>query len=192
MDIEISWRAPIKPSESLAGIPLGVHVRDLERAFAEYASDCTEGEYVFLGSPALRMEKGFDSNGDGGYGFFIVDPELTNWRLYYDRPDHLGVESRALHVLTRNWRVYAIKAWMYESLAKGDKPVNSYQGLLPEGLGLGDLIRDLLPYTELEFDEAEQWFYTGEEYGGLEVSGFCRDLDEDPDQIITALAVIGS
>ncbi|GAB7532011.1 hypothetical protein PS3A_44260 [Pseudomonas sp. 3A(2025)] len=107
MGIKISWRAPIKPSESLAGILLGTHVRDLERAFAEYASDCTQGEYVFLESPALRMEKGFDSNGDGGYGFFIVDPELTNWRLYYDRSDHPGVESRALHVLTRNWRAVA-------------------------------------------------------------------------------------
>ena len=61
-------------------------------------------------------------------------------------------------MLTRDWKVYAVKVWMYECLADDDKPVNSYQGKLPEGIGPGSFVRELLPYTDLEFDNAEEWF----------------------------------
>lgn len=189
-DFSILWTAPIIPSYSLAGIPLGVHVKDVEKVLNKYALKDMEGMYRFVGSPVLRVEKYFDSMGDGGYGFHIVDLELTNWRLYYDSPDHPGVETRALHVLARNWKVYAVKVWVCESLADDNKPVNSYQGKLPEGIGLGSFVRELLPYTDLEFDSAEEWFCTSEEYGGLEVTGYCCDLDDRPDQIITALTVV--
>ena len=47
--------------------------------------------YKFVSSPALRVERSFDSKGSGGYGFHVVDLELTNWRLYYDSLDHTGV-----------------------------------------------------------------------------------------------------
>lgn len=192
MTISISWSAPIAPSQSLAGIPLGMRVTEFEEAIKVYAVNVAEGLYQFSGSPILKMIKNLDSDGGGGYGFFVCDLELTNWRLYYDSPSHPGVESRALHVLVRNRKIHAVKAWLYESLARGDKPVSSYQGKLPEGIGLGDLIRDLSTYTDLEFDSAEEWFYTDEKYGGLEVSGYGCDLNDDPDQIITALTVIGS
>ncbi|TWC10990.1 MULTISPECIES: hypothetical protein [unclassified Pseudomonas] len=190
-DFVIRWSAPILPSHSLAGIPLGVHVDEFEAVLNKYVVDDAKGIYKFVDSPALKMEKHFDSKGEGGYGFHVVDLELTNWRLYYDSPEHLGVETRALHVLTRNWKIYAVKVWMYENLADGQKPVSSYQGKLPENIGLGDFVRELLPYTDLEFDSAEEWFYTDREYGGLEVTGYCCDLNERPDQVIIALAVVG-
>lgn len=190
MSIVISWTAPVIPSQSLAGIPLGMQVSAFEEALGKYALDDKEDLYRFSESPILRMVKNFDSSGDGGYGFYVSDLELTNWRLYYDSPSHAGVESRALHVLTRGWEIYAVKVWLYESLADGDKPVNSYQGKLPEGIGLGSLVRELLPYTELEFDSAEEWFYTDKKYGGLEVTGCCSDLHDSPYQEITALTVI--
>ncbi len=190
MTISISWSAPILPSISLAGIPLGMHVEDFERAIKQYVIDDKAGLYKFTDSPVLLMMKSFDSDGCGGYGFFVHDVDLTNWQLYYDRPDHPGVETRALHVLVREWKIYAIKTWLYESVAQGYKPVSSYQGKLPEGIGLGDLVRDLSPYTELEFDSSEEWFYTDEKYGGLEVCGYGSDLSDDPDQIITSLTVI--
>ena len=40
-----------------------------------------------------------------------------------------------------------------------------YKGLLSGGIGLGSLVSDILPFTSLEFDEAEEWFYTGRDYG---------------------------
>ncbi|WP_157832240.1 hypothetical protein [Pseudomonas sp. 09C 129] len=186
----ISWSAPVVPSHSLAGIPLGAHVEDFERSLSKYVIDEVEGLYRFVGSPVLRMEKRFDSSGDGGYGFYVVDLELTNWRLYYDSKSHPGVETRALHVLTSGWKIHAIKAWMFECLNLGDKPVNSYQGELSGGIGLGSYVRELLPYTGLEFDGAEEWFYTDKNYGGLEVSGCGGDLNDAPDQVIMSLAVI--
>lgn len=189
-ELTISWVAPIIPSQSLAGIPLGTCVETFEAALHKYALNDMEGIYQFSESPTLRMVKSFDSKGDGGYGFYISDLELTNWQLYYDSPNHAGVESRALHVLVRDWEVYAIKVWLYESLADDESPVSSYQGKLPEGIGLGSFIRELLPYTELEFDSAEEWFYTERKYGGLEVTGYCSDLHDKPDQRITALTVI--
>lgn len=189
-DVVLSWSAPIVPSCSLAGISLGMHVSDLEKALSNYVCDESERLYGFVGSPVLRMERKISPDGAGGYGFYVVDLELTNWRLYYSRSDHPGIELRALHVLVDEWKVYAVKAWMFECLAEEDMPVNSYQGKLPEGLGLGNLVCELLPYTALEYDGAEEWFYTDKNYGGVEVGGCGSDLDDRPDQRITALTVI--
>ncbi len=50
-------------------------------------------------------------------------------------------------------------------------------------------MKDLLPYTRLQYDEAEECFYTDENYGGLEVTGY-GDLEDHPDQEIMALTVI--
>lgn len=68
--------------------------------------------------------------------------------------------------------------------------MNSYQGKLCGDIGLGDPVDDLLKYTELEFDNAEEWFYTDKEYGGLEVTGYGSDLNDEPGQMIMALTVI--
>lgn len=71
-------------------------------------------------------------------------------------------------------------------------PTRSYQGKLPEGIGLGDYVKDILPYTALEFDSAEEWFFADSSYGGLEVTGLGADIDlnDEPDQKISALCVI--
>lgn len=55
---------------------------------------------------------------------------------------------------------------------------------------MGSLVSDLLPFTSLEFDSAEEWFYTDQDYGGLEVTGWGVPLEDHPDQIVTALCVI--
>lgn len=59
---------------------------------------------------------------------------------------------------------------------------------MPAGIGLGSLVSDLLPFTSLEFDSAEEWFYTDQSYGGLEGRQFL--LEDHPDQVVTALCVI--
>lgn len=190
-DFSISWTAEIIPSQSIAGIPIGVSVENFDRVLGKYLVDESKGLYRFEGSPVLSSEKYFDANGNGGYGFSVFDLELTRWRLYYDRPDHAGVDSRAFHVLFRAGKVFAIKVWLFESLRVGENPSSSYAGKLKEGIGLGDLVRDFLAYTELEYDSAEEWFYTDQNYGGLEVTGYSAgDLTDWPDQNIRVLTII--
>jgi len=186
----ISWGARIVPSESLAGIPLGISIEGFEKILSRYMIDKSGSLYRFDGAPVLVMEKSLDSNGDGGYGFSVFDRELTNWRLYFNSPEHAGANPRALDVIVRSWEVFAVKVWMFENLRSGEKIVNSYAGKLSEGVGLGSLISDFLAFTELEFDDAEEWFYTDQNCGGLEVSGYGGDLNDWPNQVVTALAVI--
>ncbi|WP_218173458.1 hypothetical protein [Pseudomonas gingeri] len=189
-DFVISWRAGIVPSQSLAGIPLGISVEDFEKNLSRYVIDESRGLYKFQGSPILTLGKELDSNGDGGYGFSVFDRELTGWRLYFSTSDHAGADPRALYVIVRSWKVFAVKVWMFENLRLEELPVNSYAGKLQEGIGLGDLVSEFLKYTELDFDDAEEWFCTDENYGGLEVTGYGGDLSESPDQTIRALTVI--
>jgi len=133
-DFTVSWEGQIIPSKSLAGIPLGISIEDFERGIDKYLVDGDKSLYKFINSPILSLGKEFDSNGDGGYGFSVNDLELTNWRLYFNSPDHAGVNPRALYVIVRSWKVYAVKAWMFENLKEGDRPVNSYRGKLCGGI----------------------------------------------------------
>jgi len=51
----ISWVAPIVPSVSLAGIPLGVGAEVLARVLLNYLIDETSQLYQFECSPELRL-----------------------------------------------------------------------------------------------------------------------------------------
>lgn len=187
----ISWTAPIVPSRSLAGIRLNTRVEELESCLRKYLVNQKKALYQFEGSPILHLSRDFDDRGSGGYGFEI-DPALTNWQLYFDRPEHMGVNLSALAINVHESLVQSIKIWQFEHLKPGDRPLNSYQGKLPGGVGLGDRVRDLLPFTSLEFDSGEQWFYTDDKYGSLEIIGCGADvdLDQNPDQTISAICLI--
>lgn len=193
-EFSISWTAPILPSFSLAGIPLGATLEDLNKVIDKYLINEQKAIYQFLDSPMLYMSKKINENGDGGYGFEVQNVALTNWSLFFQSPNHFGVNKRALSILIRSGKVYAIKVWQFESLLPDQKPINSYKGRLPEGVGLGDYVRDILVFTELNFDSDEEWFCTDKSYGTLEVTGLGNnwDLNDDPDQRITALAVVGN
>ena len=191
-NFSIAWDAPIIPSHSLAGIPLQVRVEDFDLVLENYLVNREKSWYQFEKSPLVYLEKYLDAAGNGGYGFGVVDIDLTNWRLYFDSPSHVGIQRKALAILIREFRVYAIKIWQFESLGSNSMPTHSYQGKLPEGIGLGSCVKDLLPYSALEFDSAEEWFITDPSYGGLEVTGLGADMDlsDEPDQKISALCVI--
>lgn len=188
--ISISWSAGIVPSKELAGIPIGTSLGDFERSLSEYLVDAERRLYKFDGGPLLVMEKWFDPDGNGGLSFSVYDRDLTNWKFFFPSPDHAGADPRALNVIVKAGKVFAVKVWMFEKYEEGGRPLNSYKGKLPGGIGLGDKVSDILPYAELEFDDVEEWFYTDSEYGGLEVSGHGVELEEDPEQIIMALTVI--
>ncbi|WEI09017.1 hypothetical protein PYR73_11730 [Acinetobacter soli] len=97
--------------------------------------------------------------------------------------------SRALHIGIRCHRVFFIKVWAFEVL-NNDKSIYSYQGRTKENLGLYRQVNDFKEYSELEFDEAEEWFYTHTKYGGLEITGYGQSLEDISQQKVMAIAVI--
>lgn len=180
-NLSVTWDAPIIPGVSLAGIPLHAGVVDLEAVLSRYLIDKDSLQYKFEGSPDLCLSwYGLDECGNGGYSFSIFDDEIVS---------ELKKGVPALSVLIRSWRVYAVK--VYDFSFPGE-PAHRfvYKGLLSGGIGLGNLVSDILPFTSLEFDEAEEWFYTGRDYGVLEVTGWGVPLEEQPNQLITAICVI--
>jgi len=187
-DRVISWNAPIVPSISMAGIELGMGASELLDLLSMYAVAGANNLYQFEMSPILQLVKS-NSNGDDIYLFNVHDKDLTNWRLYFNTPDHLGANPRALGVAVRDGKVHSVTAWHFEKLKEGDVPKNIYRGKLPENVGLGDKVCDLLPCAKLVYDDAAELFYSDSEYGALEVTGY-GDLDEYPDQIIIAISVI--
>ncbi|WP_241901146.1 hypothetical protein, partial [Stenotrophomonas maltophilia] len=66
----------------------------------------------------------------------------------------------------------------------------SYRGLAVGSIGIGSLVSDFLGFTELHFDEAEEWFCSGGEYGALEISGWGVPLEDEPEQVVTAICVV--
>ncbi|WP_339533054.1 hypothetical protein [Pseudomonas mucidolens] len=177
----IVWDASIIPGVSLAGIPLHASAVDLEAVLSKYLTDKNSLRYRFEGAPDLCLSGyGLDERGNGGYSFSIFDDEIVS---------ELKKGVPALSVLIRSGRVYAVK--VYDFSFPGE-PAHRfvYKGLLSECIGLGSLVSDILPFTSLEFDEAEEWFYTGRDYGALEVTGWGGPLEEQPNQLITAICVI--
>ncbi|WNW12257.1 hypothetical protein RRX38_14260 [Pseudomonas sp. DTU_2021_1001937_2_SI_NGA_ILE_001] len=177
----IAWDAPIIPGVSLAGIPLHASAFDLETVLSKYLIDKNSLRYRFEGGPDLFLSgHGLDERSNGGYSFSIFDDEIVS---------ELKKGVPALSVLIRSGRVYAVK--VYDFSFPGE-PAHRfvYKGLLSECIGLGSPVSDILPFTSLEFDEAEEWFYTGQDYGALEVTGWGVPLEEQPNQLITAICVI--
>lgn len=180
-DFSVSWVAPIVPSISLAGIPLGVNAEVLRGVLLKYLVDAASQMYKFENAPSLRLRThGLDELGNGGYSFSLFDDAVIN---------DLLKGTPALSIMIRGGEVYAIKVYDFSFSGEFAQEL-VYKGVLPAGIGLGSLVSDLLPFTSLEFDSAEEWFYTDQDYGGLEVTGWGVPLEDHPDQIVTALCVI--
>lgn len=177
----IDWHAPIVPAVSLAGIPLGVHFSELETVLDSYLVDEKNSLYRFVGSPVLKMHKSkLDPSGGGGMSFSVFDDSVVN-KLKRGIP--------ALSVLIRDEKIYAVK--IYDFSFPGDLAEKLvYKGCLPGGIRLGSAVAEMLLLTELEFDEAEEWFYTDSDYGVIEVSGWGVPLSDESEQLVTAICVI--
>jgi hypothetical protein len=177
----VVWDAPIIPGVSLAGIPLHASAVDLEAVLSRYLVDKISLRYRFERGPDLCLRGcSLDESGNGGYVFSLFD-------------DHIVSESKkgvpALSVLIRDGRVFALK--VYDFSFPGDLASEfCYRGLLSGSIGLGSPVSDVLAFTRLEFDEAEEWFYAGHNYSGLEITGWGVPLEDHPRQLITAICVI--
>lgn len=185
---KISWIAPIIPSFSMAGIELGLGSTEFLGLISKYLVDGESDLYQFEMSPTLRMVKGCLGE-DEIYLFNVHDKDLTNWHLFFSVPDHAGANPRALGVVVRGERVHSVKAWNFERLKEGMEAKSIYRGKLPEDVGLGDPVCDLLSRANLIYDDDEGLFYFDDDYGMLEVVGY-GDIDEYPDQVIMAISII--
>lgn len=182
-DFLVSWVAPVIPSVSLAGVPLHASVDLFESVLVRYLIDDNNSLYKFDRSPILRLSRcGFDEKGDGGYSFFVFDCDTIG---------ELEKEALALTVMIKSRKIYAIKVYDFSFSGEPAREL-FYKGTLPGGVGLGDLVIDILPFTTLDFDEVEEWFYTDGDYDGLEITGWGVSVAERPDQLITALCVISA
>ena len=184
----ISWCAPIIPSNSLAGIPIGLEHECLKSILSKYIVDEQNGLYKFDYSPTLKLDESFiDDDGNGYYHFVVSDNSLTNRDNLLELQD--SFYSRALHIGIRCHKVFFVKVWAFEVLNKHES-LYSYQGRTKENLGLYSEVKEFKDFSDLEFDEAEEWFYTDTEYGGLEITGYGQSLDNYPQQKVMAIAVI--
>lgn len=176
----ISWGAPIVPSVSLAGVPLHAAKSLLMSVLATYVIDEDRMLYKFDGSPVLRLRRGLDEGGDDLLCFSLNDDDLIH-------KFNKGIP--ALIVMIRDGKVFAVKA--YDFSFPGE-PVRDfvYKGVFQNGIGLGSLVSDILKFTDLEFDEAEEWFYADASFGGVEITGYGVPLEDEPEQVITAICVI--
>lgn len=177
----VSWDAPVVPSVSLAGIPLKTSAQRLREVLLRSAVDDGLSVFQFDRGPRLRLESySLDEYGNGGYAFFLLDREIIN---------KSKALIPALSIMIREYKVYALK--IYDFSFPGERCREYiYRGKLPQAIGLGDRVAVLSQFTKLEFDEAEGWFYTDVDYGGLEVTGLGVPLEDYPDQKINALCVI--
>ncbi|MBS7473697.1 hypothetical protein KID98_23190 [Pseudomonas syringae] len=178
-DFKISWKAAIIPCKSLAGIPIHASAELLKSVLGRYVVDEENLLYQFEDSPILRL-KSYDPASDGGYAFSLADDTVID-KLLKGKP--------ALSISLRGNRVTFIK--IYNFSFSGDAAENYiYKGTLPGNIGLGSLVSELLPYTRLELDETEEFFYTDAQYGEVEVTGLGVPLEDIPDQHITAICLI--
>ncbi|WP_423172814.1 MULTISPECIES: hypothetical protein [unclassified Stenotrophomonas maltophilia group] len=95
----------------------------------------------------------------------------------------------ALSITIGDWGVRAIKVYAlgmpWDVVAR-----KSYRGLAAGSVGIGSLVSDFLGFTELHFDEAEEWFCSGGQYAALEISGWGVPLEDEPEQVVTAICVV--
>lgn len=176
----ISWGALIVPEVSLAGIPLTVNVEDFICVLARYAVNKEAQLYQFPEGPLLVMKLNIGSDGNGGCSFLLKDVDVVN---------KIKREVPAISIDFKNGKVCAIK--VYDFSFSGEKAGDLvYRGRLKEGIGLGSDVSRLLDYTSLDFDESEGWFYTDDNYGLVEVTGWGVPLEVRPEQCITAICIV--
>ena len=187
--ISFSWKSPIIPSKSLAGIPIGIENGLFQNILKQYLVDSENKIYEFKYSPALILDEyTLDDNGNGCYHFVLNDPKLTGRKNLSQLRDLFY--SRVLNILVVNNHIAAIKTWAFEVLDQDDqKSAHSYMGKTKEGLGLYSPLIDFLNYSILEFEEGESFFYSDDAYGNLEITGYGQTLEDYPDQVVMAIAV---
>jgi hypothetical protein len=185
--MKLSWDAPIIPSESIAGVNIGLKENELNEILLNYVVDKINGLYKLEKSPVLELSK-IISVERKLYLFNVHDKELTNWRNFFSKPNHSGANPRALAISLINGIVNSVKVWHFEKLKVGQLPKNIYRGKLPGDFGLNDVLLGMSNYVNLTYDENENSFYSDRDYGAVEIGSY-GDREDYPDQVIMSIAV---
>jgi hypothetical protein len=194
VSIELDWAAPIIPGHSAMGLTLGTPRRAVLRALHSYLlvpeawwvrllrgifpSTWRPGSdiIVFPSSPKLSV----DNSASG----------IVYLRAVEIKPVNHSWQNRLTRLVFKADRLDGI---IFESLL-GDESF-SYRGLLFGKAGLGSAVAELLEFCNLEYDEAEEWFYPTDRETGLDIKGLlvagqgARGLSENPQQRITFIRV---
>ncbi|MDB0573848.1 hypothetical protein LBW59_24180 [Ralstonia solanacearum] len=168
----INWAAPIEPGKTMLGLSIGMRVESVKKMLRVSGESSCE-VIKFQNSPRMLV----DCSKDGVILFRAADVvnAVYAWqdvfaRLIFDQ----GI-LRSIIVLTHI----------------GDD-AHQYKGKMFDRFGLGSRVADLLEYGPVEYDEADEVFFSLS-LKGLEVAGTSScDLSTDPEQTATFIRVFQS
>lgn len=164
MNINLDWSAAIKPGEGMIGLTLG--------------------------APLSAVRDALVGNGD-----FVTFDNSPNLTIDSTRPGALIIRATDLLDHPHDWQsMLARLIFKDDKLAtiivdglKGNDTY-AYKGKFSESIGLGSRVSDLLALGPIDFDSAEEVFFS-EQWRGMEVGGGSCDLTDDPFQVINFLKV---
>ncbi|MFS8048044.1 hypothetical protein [Rhizobium sp. BR 314] len=169
MTYNLDWSAPIEPGNSMLGLQLGMTFANV-RALFEFDSTSESRATSFLNSPRLIV----DSDKEGI--IFLRAADMDN--VVYDWQN----------ILVRLIFDHGALKLMIVEFSKGDEAYR-YQGKIFGKVGLGSQVSEMLEFAPLEYDDAEELFYSNG-LKGLELGGSnACDLTTNPSQIITSVRI---
>ncbi|WP_321851040.1 hypothetical protein [Burkholderia diffusa] len=169
MNDEIDWEAPIEPGRAMLGLHLGLSsnvVRKLIGCDGEVLQKTTR----FRNSPKI-----------------LIDCRQSGV-IYFRAADMGAVEYDWQNILARLvFKQDMLESIVVESVAGGAE--YAYKGKLLSKVGLGEKVAELLELVEIEFDDAEEVFYS-DKLKGVEVAGddSCN-LSVNSNQVVTYIKV---
>ncbi|MHA6889914.1 hypothetical protein [Ralstonia pseudosolanacearum] len=165
----LDWAAPIEPGKAMLGLSIGMRVESVKKMLSVSGESSCE-VITFQNSPRMIV----DCSKDGVIIFRAADVvnAVYAWqdvfaRLIFDQ----GV-LKSIIVISHI----------------GDDDYQ-YKGKMFGRFGLGSRVADLLEYGSVEYDEADEVFFSPS-LKGLEVAGAGScDLSTDPEQTATFIRV---
>lgn len=162
---KIDWAAPIEPGRGMLGLLIG------------------------LSSSTVRALLGEE----GVVATFHNSPELT---VDYCKEGMVLLRAAALRECKYDWQnVVARLVFENEKLSSiiifwgHDIEPYTYRGKLFETIGLGSCVSDLKDFCAIEYDDAEEVFFS-DQWNGIEIGGTgACDLSKNPGQLIAFIRV---
>jgi hypothetical protein len=168
MTEKIDWAAPIEPGRGMLGLNLGMTLSTARALLGE------DGNIMaFANSPRLTV----DYSEDGLILLRAADMDNCNY-------DWQNIVAR---LIFESGRLVGIVA-----LGDRDNDAYAYKGRLFNKVGIGTPVSDLLNIGPIEYDSAEEVFFS-DKWSGVEIGGSdACDLSVNPTQIITFFRVYAS
>ena len=166
---KLNWAASIEPGHAMLGLSLGMGLDDVREIFKGRGNPSNDF-VTFLNSPRLIMDSSKEDV------ILLRAADMKN--VAYAWQNVLARLVFSQNVLTS-----------IVVISNRDDDEYRYQGKIFGKVGLGSLVSDLLDFVSLEYDDAEEVFYS-DGLQGLEVGGTSAcDLSVDQSQIVTFIRI---